>query len=66
MTTSYRYRNVGPAASLALLVLSSIAVTPASAAGGTPVLTKVVEPGDPAVDLGENLLIAGFGTHPDF
>ncbi len=66
MTASYRYVNVGPAASLALLVLSSTAVTPASAAGGIPVLTKVVEPGDPAVDLGENLLIAGFGTHPDF
>ncbi len=62
MTTSYHYRNVGPAASLALLVLS---FTLASAAGGASVLTKVVERGDPAVGLGEGLLLAGFGIHPD-
>ncbi len=62
MTTSHPYRNVGPAASLALLVLS---ISPAIAAGGASVLTKVVERGDPAVGLGEGLLLAGFGIHPE-
>ena len=62
MTTSHPYRNVRPAASLALLVLS---ISPAIAAGGASVLTKVVERGDPAVGLGEGLLLAGFGIHPE-
>ncbi len=51
-------------AMVTLLVSAAPASKPAIAVDGVSVLTKVVEHGDPAPGLGEGLVIAGFGTHP--